>query len=320
MVDCPQISDLGPVLVLHQTLCCSTEMNSHFENWSDVRFFLAVFRHGSTLAASKKLGVAQPTVSRRIDALESEIGLALFDRGSRGVRPTDCAKALLASAEEMERVAEKFEQKLEQLRKPRTIRITAPGNFSEQVMDIFSAFSAKNPDVGFEFIHSIKVLDLASGEADIAIRLTKEEQDQNLICRKIRDAKWALFGSTSYSQKFGLPKSEDELGGHRFVTFQNASVPDYLHQWLVARVKPQQIVASFLDTDLMKAAVRSGQGLGLVNLRQAKDDSGLIRCFGDIDDLTRQHLILISPEAYRRPEVKKFTKFFAPRYAATFKE
>ena len=214
MVDCPQISDLGPVLVLHQTLCCSTEMNSHFENWSDVRFFLAVFRHGSTLAASKKLGVAQPTVSRRIDALESEIGLALFDRGSRGVRPTDCAKALLASAEEMERVAEKFEQKLEQLRKPRTIRITAPGNFSEQVMDIFSAFSAKNPDVGFEFIHSIKVLDLASGEADIAIRLTKEEQDQNLICRKIRDAKWALFGSTSYSQKFGLPKSEDELGGH----------------------------------------------------------------------------------------------------------
>lgn len=295
-------------------------MNSRFRNWSDVRIFLAVFRHGSTLAASKKLKMAQPTVSRRIDALESQIGLPLFGRDSRGFHPTQVAKDLLPFAEDMERVAEKFEQKIEDLSKPRAIRITAPGNFSAPVMDIFSEFSARHPAFGFEFIHSIKVLDLAAGEADIALRLTKNEPDQSLICRKIRDAKWALFGSTSYAKKFGLPASEVDFGGHRFVTFQNPNVPNYLHQWLVARVEPQQIVTSFGETDLMRAAVRTGQGLGLVNLRQARQEPELIRCFGDIEELTRQHLMLIAPEAYRRPEVKTFTKFFAPRYAATFKE
>lgn len=295
-------------------------MNNRFKNWSDVRVFLAVFRCGSTLAASKQLGMAQPTVSRRIDALEAEVGLPLFDRDTRGFKPTGFAGSLLALAEEMEGVAAQFEQKSNELGRPRTIRITAPGNFSEQVMDIFSAFSARNADVDFQFIYSIKVLDLASGEADIAIRLTKDEPDQDLICRRIRSAKWAMFGSKSYAEKFGLPKSQTELHGHRFITFENANVPNYLHQWLVERVAPDQIVASFQDPDLMKAAVRSGQGLGLVNLRVAQHDNALIRCFGNIEEVTRQHLMLISPEAYRRPEVKTFTKFFAPRYAATFKD
>ena len=186
-------------------------------------------------------------------------------------------------------------------------------------MGIFSEFSAKNPDVDFEFVHSIKVLDLAAGDADIAIRLTKDEPDENLICRRIRAAKWAIFGSRPYADEFGLPTSDADLKGHRFVTFQNANVPDYLHQWLAQRVDPKQIIASYQDADLMKAAVRSGQGLGLVNLRVAQHDNALIRCSGVIEEVTRQHLMLVSPEAYRRPEVRTFTSFFAPRYAATFK-
>lgn len=263
--------------------------------------------------------MAQPTVSRRIDALEAEVGLTLFDRDTRGFKPTDAARSLLALAEEMERVADRFEIKSRQLCAPRTIRLTAPGGFAEQVMDIFNQFSASNPDVAFEFLHSIKVLDLSAGEADVAIRLTKDEPDENLICRKIRTARWALFGSKIYADRFGLPSSETDLAGHRFVSFENTNVPDYLHRWLVERVKPEQIVASFRDPDLMKAAVRAGQGLGIVNLRQAQGDDVLIRCFGDLEELSRQHLLLVSREAYRRPEVKAFTKFFAPRYAATFK-
>ncbi len=295
-------------------------MNNAFKNWTDIRVFLAVFRHGSTLAASKKLGMAQPTVSRRIDALEVELGLALFDRDTRGFKPTDNARSLLALAEDMERAAETFGEMSRELGRPRPIRITAPESFSERVMDIFSEFSARHPDVGFEFIHSIKVLDLSSGEADIAIRMTKAEPDEALICRTIRAAKWAIFGGKPYADKFGLPASVSDFKGHRFVTFKNASVPDYLHQWLIERVEPDQIVATYQDTNLMKSAVRLGQGLGLLNVRQVGQDEALIRCFEDIEDVTRQHLLLISPEAFRRREVKAFIKFFAPRYAASFKE
>ena len=307
------------VLVSSQNLCCSSKMKSEFRNWSDVRVFLAVVRAGSTLAASRKLGMAQPTVARRIEALEAGTGLILFERDTRGFTPTDAARSLLQLAEEIEEAAGKFAKKSQELNEPSTIRITAPGFFSDIVMDIFGDFSAVNPGIAFDFITSVKVLDLSKGEADIAIRVTASEPDERLICRTIRTAKWALFGSQRYADKFGLPESSDGLRGHRFVTFEHADVPDYLHRWLAERVSPNQIVMSFRDVDLMQAAIRAGHGLGLVNLRQAQFDTALVRCFGDIEELSRSHLMLIAPDAYRRPEIKAFAKFFAPRYAATFK-
>lgn len=294
-------------------------MSNGFRNWSDLRVFLAVYRFGSTLAASKKIAMPQPTVSRRIDALEAELGITLFDRDTRGFTPTDFARGLFPLAEEMERVASEIEEKTRELSHPKTIRITAPGFFSEQATDILSEFVASNPGVGFEFLPSLKILDLSKGEADIAIRIARTEPDETLICRKLSTARWALHGGKSYAEKFGLPKSADDLNGHRFVTFEHPDVPTDLHDWVAQRVSSDQIVMSFSEPELMQASIRAGHGLGLVNLRLASFDDALIRCFGPIDELSRSNMMLIAPEAYRRPEVKAFTKFFGPRYAAILK-
>jgi DNA-binding transcriptional LysR family regulator len=118
-------------------------MKSQFRNWSDVRTFLAVVRQGSTLAASRKLGIAQPTVARRIEALEHELGLTLFERDTRGFRPTESARALLPLAEALEVAASAFAAKTRDLTRPRPIRITAASpNFSLRVMQILSEFTA----------------------------------------------------------------------------------------------------------------------------------------------------------------------------------
>jgi len=294
-------------------------MKNEFRNWSDVRVFLAVIREGSTLAASRKLGVAQPTVARRIEALENEIGLTLFERDTRGFRPTEEARSLYLLAEAIEEATENFSNKTRELAERRPIRITAPGYFSDKVSDIFSEFVALNPGVAFEFIASLKVLNLSEGEADIALRVSRNEPDETLICRKISTAKWALFGAQTYADKFGLPTSLDELQGHRFVTFENDDVPSHERNWLLSHVSPDQIVMSFSEPEMVRASIRAGHGLGLVNLRLAAADKTLIRCFGNIEELSSSNMMLIAPDAYRRPEVKAFTKFFAPRYAATFK-
>ncbi|WP_433989346.1 LysR family transcriptional regulator [Sulfitobacter sp. TBRI5] len=281
--------------------------------------FLTVVREGSTLSASRKLGVAQPTVARRIEALENETGLTLFERDTRGFKPTEVARTLYPLAEAIEEAAENFADKTRELAERRPIRITAPGYFSDRVSDIFSEFVALNPGVVFEFIASLKVLNLSEGEADIALRISKNEPDETLICRKISTAKWALFGGQSYADKFGLPKSLDDLKGHRFVTFEHEDVPSHERNWLLRHVSPDQIVKSFSEPELMRASIRAGHGLGLVNLRLAEADHTLIRCFDNIEELSSSNMMLIAPAAYRRPEVKAFTKFFAPRYAATFK-
>ncbi len=294
-------------------------MKNELQNWSDVRVFLAVVREGSTLAASRKLGIAQPTVARRVDALESATGLILFERDTRGFKPTAAARSLYPLAEAIEEATGNFNSRIRELAVRRPIRITAPGDFSVRSMNIFSEFIALNPGVAFEFIPSVKVLNLSEGEADIALRIASSEPDKNLICRSISTARWALFGGQSYAEKFGLPNSVDHLQGHRFLTFEHDEVPSDLHNWLVRHVSPDQIIMSFRELDLMRASVRAGHGLGLINVRLADSDDGLIRCFGNIDELSKQNMMLIAPEAYRRPEVKAFTKFFAPRYAATFK-
>jgi DNA-binding transcriptional LysR family regulator len=161
-------------------------------------------------------------------------------------------------------------------------------------------------------------VNLIEGEADIAIRITKSEPGENLICRKISTARWALFGGQTYAKKFGLPKSPDDFQGHSFVTFEHKDIPDYERSWLLRHVSPDQIIMSFSEPELLQASIRAGHGLGLVNVRLAKADDALVRCFDPIEELSRSNLMLISPEAYRRPEVKAFTKFFAPRYAALF--
>lgn len=295
-------------------------MKSAFRNWSDVRVFLAVVREGSTLAASKILDIAQPTVARRIEALEHETGLTLFERGTRGFRPTEAAKRLMPLAEAIEAAAQSFSSQADEMTRPRPIRITAfSGNFSDRATQIFSDFSAFHPEVPFEFLPTVATLDLKAGEADVALRLVRSLPDPDLICRRISTARWTLYGSPAYRDKHGLPATTEDLAGHVFATFQRDGVANRLHEWIVARVQPNQIASTFREYQLFEAAVKSGAALGIMNLRMVGDAPNLIACFDPPAELDAEHLMLVSPEAWRRPEVKAFTRFFAPRYAALYR-
>lgn len=310
-------------LVDSPALCCSSKMKNGFGNWSDVRVFLAVLRNGSTLAASRKLGMSQPTVARRIEVLEHETGLMLFQRDNRGFRPTEAGLVLKPLAEKLEAAALEMAVRAKELSRPRPIRITAyPANFSPRMTQILSDYSALHPKTLFEMIPSVLPLDLAAGEADVALRIVMAEPDPTLIRRKISTARFTLFGAPSYAEKRGLPKSPDDLHGHSFLTYQRDGQISRHHDWLIRRVSPEQIVMSFAEAELLGAAIRTGRGLGIMNLKMAEPDEKagrLIRCFEPPEELSSEHLMLIAPNAYRRVEVKEFTKFFAPRYAAIFK-
>lgn len=298
-------------------------MKSTFRNWSDVRVFLAVVREGSTLAASRALGMAQPTVARRIDALEHEIGLVLFDRDTRGFRPTEAARSLVPEAQALEAAAQRLAAKVGDLTQVRPIRITAhSANLSPRVTDIFIEFCSLHPEARLEFLPGVKRLDLRAGEADVALRISWGKQEPDLICRHISTARFTLYGASSYAEKHGLPRAPAEMGRHVLFTFRPEDGPPIFHEWLLKFVTPSSIVRWFSELSLLEAAIRAGQGLGIMNLRMAEADEKagtLLRCFEPPEELDAAHMVLVSPQAYRRPEVKAFTKFFTPRYAALFK-
>lgn len=77
-------------------------------SWDDQRAFLAVLEEGSFSAAARRLGLAQPTVRARIEALEAAAGTTLFTRSVHGLTPTEQARSLGAWARAMAHASEAF--------------------------------------------------------------------------------------------------------------------------------------------------------------------------------------------------------------------
>lgn len=290
-------------------------------NWSDVRIFLAVYREGSTLSASKRLGMSQPTVARRIEVLEHDLGLLLFERDTRGFRPTQAARDLLAPAEDMERAACQLEDAALLSRKTATrpIRITAPRrNFSPIFSAILADFCAENPGTRFELISSYDVLDLVAGEADVAIRISRHITDERLICTRLTEVRSTLFASRGYAARHGLPSSPEEFAGHSFVVYDPVPGTMLLNHWLTERISADQIVARGADAESVTASIDAGIGIGPATVAFAMDYPGLVRCFDPPPGTQVSSWLVISPEAYRRPEVRAFAAFFAPRFRTSY--
>ncbi|SDL03799.1 LysR family transcriptional regulator [Aliiruegeria lutimaris] len=171
-------------MVSFQILCCSKKMKSAPDNWSNIRAFLAVVRTGSTLAASRELGVTQPTVARRIDEFEHELGLTLFDRDTRGFHPTPQARKLLENAENVEVAVRSFGTLAAKLSDDasQVIRFSAPvAAISDRIYDVIAEFRAAHPETPVEVTPTNRFVDLMGGDGDITLRITPQIRDDKLI-------------------------------------------------------------------------------------------------------------------------------------------
>jgi DNA-binding transcriptional LysR family regulator len=297
-------------------------MKSVFQNWSDVRVFLAVLRAGSTLAASKELGMAQPTVARRIEALEHTLRLVLFERNTQGFRPTQDALALVSGAQAIEEAAQVLHTMADRLSsaKSRTIRITAVVDaFNSRLSAILEKFVESYGNVSFDLVPSDNPIDISGGDVDVAIRWTNMKIDgPSLICRKLAVVCSSLFASKTYAAKSNLPHSETDLDGHRYLVFGGKLTDIPINKWLLQRIDPDQIAMTCQNFKAMEIAVQMGAGIGMLPTRFMRTDDKLVQCFELSEDLGTTVWLLVNPSAYRRPEVKAFTAFFAPRYSEIF--
>ena len=174
--------------------------------WEDVRLFLAVAETGSLSQAARKLRIGQPTVSRRLAALEYTLGMTLFRRSAEGTTLTGAGERLLLPARrmaewagEVSRAAESSEGAPGGL-----VRITAPPYVSVAFLVPFAAWLAgQHPGLRLEVLASTQYLDLHRGEADLALR-TKEPEPEGLKVVKAFTLESAVFVSKALAAK--LPR------------------------------------------------------------------------------------------------------------------
>lgn len=167
------------------------------ENWDDYRFFLTVARKGNVSAAASELGLNHSTVSRRISALETRLGMRLFDRLRTGFVPTAAAMTLIEAAEQLERGAHRIGRlaNAKDARLAGKLTVTAPVAFLRYVlMPIAAQFHASYPDVELHLAGSDRISNLASREADIALRIADSPTD-TLVGMRLAPNRAALFAA-----------------------------------------------------------------------------------------------------------------------------
>ncbi|MGZ6040193.1 MAG: LysR family transcriptional regulator, partial [Phenylobacterium sp.] len=189
-------------------------------DWNDLKAFLAVARGGSTLAASKAMGVNQTTVARRIESMEAALGLKLFERGQSGSRLTEAGEDLLAHAKGVERAAKTFESHAQAHQRglAGSLRITCIELLANLTLTpAIAEFRHRYPEVQVDLVISDQQLDIEKGEADIAIRSGTALPISSLVARKLVDYTTRLYCSRSYAERKGVPADLSELCDHDLI-------------------------------------------------------------------------------------------------------
>ena len=145
-------------------------------DWSDLRVFLAVARDGKLGAAARTLGQTQPTMGRRLRALEAAVGHPLFRRTSEGFVLTEEGGAVMRHAERMEAEALAIQRELagqaQQLDGP--LRVTCSDWFGVNLLaPALADFSRLHPRVTVELLTDARFLSLSRREADLAFRIRR---------------------------------------------------------------------------------------------------------------------------------------------------
>lgn len=170
------------------------------ERWDDLRIFLAAFREGSCARAGTRIGVNQSTVSRRIAALESALGVRLFDRTPEGLVPTAAAEEIVPRAELFEATAAELVDAVEGLDTSSSgvVRIASPFLIaSELLAPALPEFLAERPGLRVELIAGDALVDLTRREADLALRFVRPDRG-DLIVRRVGTLRFDVFGTKSY--------------------------------------------------------------------------------------------------------------------------
>ena len=252
-------------------------------DWVRYQAFLAVLEGGSLSAAARALGLAQPTVRRRIEELERRIATTLFTRSPAGLLPTSLARELALPARAMAAAAEAFARtaSAEAGAASGVVRVTASEVIGVEVLPpILAALQARHAGMVIELGTVNRNEDLLLREADIAVRMLRPTQEA-LVARRVGVARLGLFAHRRLLDLHGQPQSVAALRSLPLVGFEHepSAVRDLRRQVLGLR---REDFTFRSDSHLAQlAAIRAGAGAGFCQMALARRTPELVQLFAN---------------------------------------
>jgi DNA-binding transcriptional LysR family regulator len=285
-------------------------------DWDALQVFLTVARTGRISVAAKRLGVEHTTVSRRLSALEVDLGVPLFYRTSTGYLLTPHGQNVLANAEQMERAALAVAARAREGTGAGVgrVRIAIPPEMaSHWLAPQLKSFRARHPHIELHILVGTRQRDLTRGEAEIAVQSPNPRQ-QGLIGVRIGRGRLALYASTDLvaDRKLWI----DGVATFPALPLLAYTAPFHLLQaekWFQPILDGVAFALRTNSSHALLAAARAGAGIAVLPRLVARGEPGLVPVS---DDVAAPEVWLITHPEFRRDPKVRATVEFLKRIAA----
>ena len=278
------------------------------ENWDEIRTAFQVARLGTVSGAADVLGVHHATVIRHIDALETRLGVKLFQRHARGYTATEAGRDLLSIAQTAE---EQFAQLANRIKgHGETVHgeliVTSIAGISDLLVPVLAGFQAEYPDTIVRFLTDMRLFRLDYGEAHVAIRAGSAPEEPDNVVQPLIRIKTGLYASRSYAAAHGLPQSEAEFASHRFIIADSEASRAPFYRWLRS-VAPEAALA-FRSTEpaATERALRNGAGIGFLPAYKSHGDADLVEVMSPRTEWESPLWIVTHVDLHRTRKVQAF--------------
>lgn len=191
-------------------------------DWNRARAFLATADAGSLSAAARELGLTQPTLSRQVAALETELGVTLFERLGKKLVLTETGETLLSHVRAMGEAAAAMTvaasgraQEIEG-----RVSISATDGYAAYLLpDIVERIRREAPQITIVIVSCNSLSDLRRREADIAIRHVRPDED-GLIGKLVCESTAHFYASQSWIARNGRPASVGDIAPHHLIAYE----------------------------------------------------------------------------------------------------
>lgn len=288
-------------------------------DWDDLRIALAIARCGSINAAAKVLSTTQPTVSRRLDALERQIGARLFEREANGLVPTPLCKALVEPLDQMAEAAQAIERRIA-ARNPGLegrITVTTLAWFGDDVLaPLLARFCAQHQHVTVDLVNDPRLFNLSRREADIALRIPGSFEQEDLVERKVAEVTYGLYASVEYLNRLGHPSFSNGCAGHKIVSLVDSSVRVAHIAWLRTIASQARIVLRTNGVQSHIAAAEAGEAMAAVPRILGDRRSALIRLDVPVQPPTEPIKLGVHVDMRESPRIRALIDFLVAELKA----
>ena len=293
------------------------------DRWTEIELFVQVAEMGSLSRAAEALGLSKAAASRHLAALEERLAARLVQRNTRRLFLTDVGdsfyqrcKPLLAELHEAESAVN------EAVLKPTgLLRVMASLSFSMIIIaPLLPELAARYPDLRVEIVASNRYSDLLENGIDVAVRNREFENDSAITVRRLAETKRVLAASPLYLQRFGTPRTPDELANHQLLIYNLAHQPNvmrFTRNGAVTSV-PAHGILEANDGQILRAAALKHHGILIQPMYIVHDDvvAGRLVPLLQEWELARLTINIAYPTRRHLPaKVRCFVDFLVEKFA-----